>query len=315
MIVAGRVIDENGRPVVGTLVEIWQANSAGRYFHPRDSRDAPLDPNFTGGGRTITDEEGRYRFITVKPGYYPWENHPNAWRPAHIHFSVFGPSFVTRLICQMYFEDDPMLPFDPIYMSVPSEAGRKQLLARFDYELTVAGLRSRLSFRHRAARPRRHACSRRMTMPIESGWATVGPFFHAVLPWKDAGEMAKTRDQGRAHHHHRARARCARKSRSDDAMIELWQANAAGKYNHPEDTQPGEIDPSFQGFGRVTADARRLFHGEDHQAGAGARPRQQLGKRPHIEISIFARGVLKRLVTRLYFEGDPANRARPRARA
>jgi protocatechuate 3,4-dioxygenase beta subunit len=139
MIVAGRVIDENGRPVAGTLVEIWQANSAGRYFHPRDSRDAPLDPNFTGGGRTITDEEGRYRFITIKPGYYPWGNHPNAWRPAHIHFSVFGPSFVTRLICQMYFEDDPMLRYDPIYMSVPSEAGRKQLLAKFDYELTVPG--------------------------------------------------------------------------------------------------------------------------------------------------------------------------------
>ena len=139
MIVAGRVIDENDRPVAGTLVEIWQANSAGRYFHPRDSRDAPLDPNFTGGGRTITDAQGNYRFITIKPGYYPWENHPNAWRPAHIHFSVFGPSFVTRLICQMYFEDDPMLPYDPIYMSVPSEAGRKQLLARFDYGLTVPG--------------------------------------------------------------------------------------------------------------------------------------------------------------------------------
>ena len=102
MIVAGRVIDENDRPVAGTLVEIWQANSAGRYFHPRDSRDAPLDPNFTGGGRTITDAQGNYRFITIKPGYYPWENHPNAWRPAHIHFSVFGPSFVTRLISHRF---------------------------------------------------------------------------------------------------------------------------------------------------------------------------------------------------------------------
>jgi protocatechuate 3,4-dioxygenase beta subunit len=157
MIVAGKVIDEEGRPVPGTLVEIWQANSAGRYFHPRDSRDAPLDPNFTGGGRTITDAEGNYRFITVKPGYYPWLNHANAWRPQHIHFSLFGPSFVTRLVTQMYFEGDPMLPFDPIYMSVPSEVGRRQLLARFDYDLTVEGFglgyRFDIVLRGRAATP------------------------------------------------------------------------------------------------------------------------------------------------------------------
>ena len=139
IVVRGRVLDEGGRPVPESLIEIWQCNAAGRYRHEVDQHSAPLDPNFTGGGRTITDAGGNYRFITIKPGYYPWENHPNAWRPAHIHFSVFGPSFVTRLICQMYFEDDPMLPYDPIYMSVPSEAGRKQLLARFDYGLTVPG--------------------------------------------------------------------------------------------------------------------------------------------------------------------------------
>jgi len=134
MIVAGRVIDENDRPVAGTLVEIWQANSAGRYFHPRDSRDAPLDPNFTGGGRTITDAQGNYRFITIKPGYYPWENHPNAWRPAHIHFSLFGPAFATRLVTQMYFSGDPLIPLDPILGGVPDPAARLRLVSSLDLE-------------------------------------------------------------------------------------------------------------------------------------------------------------------------------------
>jgi protocatechuate 3,4-dioxygenase, alpha subunit len=148
-----------------------------------------------------------------------------------------------------------------------------------------------------------------MTMPIESGWATVGPFFHAVLPWKDAGEMAKPDTKGE-----RitilGRVLDAQQKPISDAMIELWQANAAGKYNHPEDTQPGGIDPSFQGFGRVTADGEGYFTVKTIKPG----PVRGLGnswQAPHIEISIFARGVLKRLVTRLYFEGDPANRHDP----
>ena len=135
IVVAGRVIDELGQPVRNTLVEVWQANAAGRYNHKRDLHDAPLDPNFTGTGRTVTDADGWYQFQTIKPGAYPWGNHHNAWRPAHIHFSLFGPAFATRLITQMYFPQDPLLAFDPIYNSVP-EAARARLQAAFDMEAT-----------------------------------------------------------------------------------------------------------------------------------------------------------------------------------
>jgi protocatechuate 3,4-dioxygenase beta subunit len=136
IVVTGRVLDEDGRPVPNTLVEIWQANSAGRYIHVRDDHPAPLDPNFSGAGRVVTDEQGRYRFTSVKPGAYPWRNHPNAWRPAHIHFSLFGPSFLTRLITQMYFPGDPLFPFDPIFNSIPDERARNRLIARFDLDTT-----------------------------------------------------------------------------------------------------------------------------------------------------------------------------------
>ena len=135
IIVSGLVLDSDGRPVPDTLVEIWQANAAGRYRHERDQWDAPLDPNFDGLGRTMTDALGRYEFVTIKPGAYPWLNHHNAWRPAHIHFSLFGPAFATRLITQMYFPDDPLLAYDPIYNSVPDGA-RKRLQASFDMEAT-----------------------------------------------------------------------------------------------------------------------------------------------------------------------------------
>ncbi len=138
IIVAGRVLDEDGRPVPRTLVEIWQANSAGRYFHDRDNHPAPLDPNFTGAGRFITEEDGSYRFVTIKPGAYPWRNHANAWRPAHIHFSVFGPCFITRLVTQMYFPNDPLMPFDPVSQSVPDERARERMVSRFDADLTEA---------------------------------------------------------------------------------------------------------------------------------------------------------------------------------
>jgi protocatechuate 3,4-dioxygenase, beta subunit len=137
LIVHGRVIDEDDRPVAGTLVELWQANAAGRYHHKWDQHDAPLDPNFTGCGRALTDEQGRWRFVTIRPGAYPWRNHPNAWRPAHIHLSVFGPSFLTRLVTQMYFPGDPLLPLDPIWNSVPDPRARERLIAAFDLEATV----------------------------------------------------------------------------------------------------------------------------------------------------------------------------------
>ena len=119
----GRVLDEDGRPVRGALVEVWQANAAGRYRHKVDTHDAPLDPNFTGAGRMLTDEHGRYWFKTIKPGAYPWGNHYNAWRPAHIHFSLFGAGILSRLVTQMYFPGDPLQPLDPIFNSIPDEGG------------------------------------------------------------------------------------------------------------------------------------------------------------------------------------------------
>jgi protocatechuate 3,4-dioxygenase beta subunit len=136
IVVTGRVLDEDGRPVPRALVEIWQANAAGRYVHEVDRHPAPLDPNFTGAGRTLTDEDGRYRFVTVKPGAYPWRNHPNAWRPAHIHFSLFGRAFTQRLVTQMYFPGDPLFAYDPILQSVRDPQARERLIASFDLDLT-----------------------------------------------------------------------------------------------------------------------------------------------------------------------------------
>lgn len=135
IIVSGRVLDEAGRPVPDTVVEIWQANAAGRYIHGRDQWDAPLDPNFTGAGRVITDAQGRYRYVTLRPGAYPWRNHHNAWRPAHIHLSLLGPAFATRLVTQMYFPDDPLVAIDPIAGAVP-EPYRGRMVARFDLGTT-----------------------------------------------------------------------------------------------------------------------------------------------------------------------------------
>jgi protocatechuate 3,4-dioxygenase, beta subunit len=136
IIVSGRVLDGNGRAVPDTLIEIWQCNAAGRYRYEVDQHPAPLDPNFSGAGRTMTDEQGNYRFVTIKPGAYPWENHPNAWRPAHIHFSMFGTAFATRLVTQMYFPGDPLFPFDPVMNSIPDEKGRQRLISKFEMDLT-----------------------------------------------------------------------------------------------------------------------------------------------------------------------------------
>jgi protocatechuate 3,4-dioxygenase beta subunit len=157
IIVGGRVLDEDGRAVPRTLIEVWQANACGRYIHARDQHDAPLDPNFTGTGRVVTDDEGGYRFVTIKPGAYPWRNHPNAWRPAHIHFSLFGPAFATRLVTQMYFPGDPLMPLDPILGGVPDAAARQRLVAAFDIAATVPewglGYRFDIVLRGRAATP------------------------------------------------------------------------------------------------------------------------------------------------------------------
>jgi protocatechuate 3,4-dioxygenase, beta subunit len=137
IIVTGRVTDSARHPVRSALIEIWQANAAGRYLHEIDQHPAPLDPNFTGAGRCLTDDDGRYRFVTVKPGAYPWRNHPNAWRPAHIHLSLFGRAFTNRLVTQMYFPGDPLFEFDPIFQSVRDPKARARLVCGFDLETTV----------------------------------------------------------------------------------------------------------------------------------------------------------------------------------
>src|SRR5207247_1451623 len=136
IIVTGRVLDDRGNPVPRTLLEIWQANAAGRYFHKLDQWPGPLDPNFLGVGRCLTDENGVYRFVTVRPGAYPWKNHLTAWRPAHIHFSVFGPCTLSRLVTQMYFPDDSLHALDPIFNSVPTPSARERLVANYDHEIT-----------------------------------------------------------------------------------------------------------------------------------------------------------------------------------
>jgi protocatechuate 3,4-dioxygenase beta subunit len=135
IVVAGRVLDEDGRPVRQTMVELWQCNAAGRYLLG-DNHPAPLDPNFTGAGRTITDDNGNYRFVTIKPGAYPWRNHHNAWRPAHIHFSLFGPCFITRLVTQMYFPNDPLMANDPVSQAIRDANARERLVSKFDWSLT-----------------------------------------------------------------------------------------------------------------------------------------------------------------------------------
>jgi protocatechuate 3,4-dioxygenase beta subunit len=156
IVVTGRVVDEDGRPIRNSLVEVWQANAAGRYRHTQDRWPAPLDPHFSGVGRTLTDHEGRYTFLTVRPGAYPWRNHHNAWRPAHIHFSLFGRAFVQRLVTQMYFPDDPLLALDPIFQAVPADA-RPRLVSSYAHEVTrpewALGYRFDIVLRGAAATP------------------------------------------------------------------------------------------------------------------------------------------------------------------
>jgi len=157
LIVVGRVLDENDRPIPNTLIEIWQANAAGRYRHAVDQHNAPLDPNFIGAGRCVTNDKGEYRYLTIRPGAYPWLNHANAWRPAHIHLSLFGPSFVTRLVTQMFFPGDPLIPLDPILNSIPSKRARQRLIASYAHDATepefALGYRFDIVLRGRQATP------------------------------------------------------------------------------------------------------------------------------------------------------------------
>jgi protocatechuate 3,4-dioxygenase beta subunit len=161
IIVTGRVLDDDGEPVVGTLVEVWQANAAGRYRHKQDTHGAPIDPNFLGIGACRTDQNGVYRFVTVRPGAYPWGNHDNAWRPAHIHFSLFGPSVTGRLVTQMYFPGDPLLDLDPIFNSVPTDAARERLVSRYSHDVTQEGWALGYDFDIVVRGPARRRSSRR----------------------------------------------------------------------------------------------------------------------------------------------------------
>jgi protocatechuate 3,4-dioxygenase beta subunit len=137
ILVTGRLLDDSGKPISNALIDIWQANAAGRYMHKVDQHPAPLDPNFYGAGRALTDANGEYRFTTIRPGAYPWGNHFNAWRPAHIHFSVCGINFLQRLVTQMYFPGDPLMALDPIYNSIPDEDARNRLISAYDHEVTT----------------------------------------------------------------------------------------------------------------------------------------------------------------------------------
>ena len=157
IVVSGRLLDEGAKPVRGALIEVWQANAAGRYKHKMDQHHAPLDPNFSGFGRTLTGAEGRYKFISIKPGAYPWGNHANAWRPAHVHFSIFGAGLLSRLVTQMYFPGDPLLAYDPIYNCIPDEKAKQGLISMFDWENTspefALGYRFDIVLRGRDATP------------------------------------------------------------------------------------------------------------------------------------------------------------------
>jgi len=157
IVISGRLLDEGGKPLRGALIEVWQANAAGRYKHKMDQHHAPLDPNFSGFGRTLTDAEGHYKFISIKPGAYPWGNHANAWRPAHVHFSIFGAGLLSRLVTQMYFPGDPLLAYDPIYNCIPDEKAKQGLISMFDWENTspdfALGYRFDIVLRGRDATP------------------------------------------------------------------------------------------------------------------------------------------------------------------
>jgi protocatechuate 3,4-dioxygenase beta subunit len=304
IVVSGRLLDEDGRALRRMLVEVWQANAAGRYNHPVDQHDAPLDPHFVGCGRILTDDEGRYRVVTIRPGAYPWKNHHNAWRPAHIHFSVFGPAFATRLVTQMYFPGDPLLPADPVFNCTADAAARDRLISRFDWDTTIPG----------------HALGYRFDMilagregtPMEPGAGlvattsqTVGPFFSIglgdllrdeIVPPGSKGERVTVR----------GRVLDADGAPVSDSMLELWQADAEGRYAHPEDVRDGPLDPAFGGHGRVATDAEGRFCFTTVKPGAVPGPRGSV-QAPHLAVSVFARGLLKRLITRLYFPGEPAN--------
>ena len=255
IIIHGRVLNTAGRPVAGSLVEIWQATAAGRYRHEADRTPAPLDPNFTGDGRCLTDADGWYRFVTVRPGAYPWGNHDNAWRPAHVHFSLLGRAFADRLVTQMYFPDDPLFAYDPIFNAVRDAAVRERLIAQLDLDHTI---------------PERALAFRFDIALGETPSQTVGPFFAIALKHVDAAAEGITIS---------GRVLDGAGDPVPDALVETW---------HPD-----------AGFGRCPTDGDGRWSIVTRRA-------------PHLAVSLFARGLLNRVVTRIYFADEAeANAADP----
>jgi protocatechuate 3,4-dioxygenase beta subunit len=304
IVVSGHVRDEDGRPVPHTLVEVWQANAAGRYQHPADQHDAPLDPNFTGCGHVLTDAEGHYRIVTIRPGAYPWRNHVNAWRPAHIHFSVFGPAFATRLVTQMYFPGDPLLADDPIFNCIADEGARQRLVARFDWETTVPehalGYRFDIVVSGREATPVDVESSLQATTS-----QTVGPFFAVGLGWMTRNDLAPAGVPG-VRVTIAGRVLDGKGMPVPDALLEVWQADADGKFPNEETAQRRHAEAAFEGYGRMPTDESGAFRLTTIKPGGVAGPGGTT-QAPHIAVSVFARGLMRRLVTRIYFPDEPAN--------
>ncbi len=234
MVVTGRVLDGDGRPVRRQLVEIWQANAGGRYIHKRDQHPAAIDPNFTGVGRCLTDDDGTYRFTTIKPGPYPWKNHRNAWRPAHIHFSMFGTEFTQRMVTQMYFPGDPLFALDPIYQSIVDPQGARAARRDVRPRRHPARVVHRLPLGHRAHRHPPHPdgdrggarMSRAPGDLTPTAGQTVGPFFHYALPYPGDSELVPPgrADAIRLH----GVVRDGAGDPVPDALLEIWQADAVG---------------------------------------------------------------------------------------
>ena len=280
IVVSGRVLDENSRPLPGILIEIWQANAAGRYNHRVDQHDAPLDPNFTGAGRVLTDAEGRYRFMTIRPGEYPWRNHYNAWRPAHIHFSLFGPAIVQRLITQMYFSGRPAARVRPdVHLRAGSEGAQPPDL-HFRLGDHAARVRARLPLRHRAARARGDADGEPPMSLRGTTSQTIGPYLRIGLEWMVIEDLAP---QGGAGERVRIEGRVLDGDGKpvNDAVVEIWQANSHGKYASPEDAQAKPIEQGFRGYGRSLTDDAGAFRFRTIKPGPRARPRRQAAGAAH----------------------------------
>ncbi len=293
--VSGRITDAAGRPVAGQLVEIWQANAAGRYDHEGDQHLAPLDPNFDGAGRCLTDDDGRYRFLTVRPGGHPWHNHPKAWRPAHINFSVFGRSFLDRLVTQMYFPGDPLLADDPLFGAIRNRKAAGRLVASFDLDTTEEGWALGYRFDVVLGEPRGEPA--RGFEPLgRTPSQAAGPFTALGVRWFVSGSIGRDRRDREILLH--GQLLDGSGAPVTDALLEFWQADDEGRF-------PPQSGPDWTGFGRCFTDAGGYYRLRT------LKPAPLLSgtsdtEAPHVNVSIFAAGLLQRLVTRCYFSDEVA---------